>query len=85
MSDVESGAESDSSIGTQELNDLQASITQSFKSDDESSKPEEPVVKKPRKRKVLKKAELIQPHQEYNEETSQTSDSEREDCLCCPR
>ena len=68
MSDVESGAESDSSIGTQELNDLQASITQSFKSDDESSKPEEPVVKKPRKRKVLKKAELIQPHQEYNEE-----------------
>ena len=45
------------------------SITQTFKSEDESSKPEEPVVKKPRKRKVLKKkAELIQPHQEYNEE-----------------
>ena len=57
MSDKEeisndSGAESDSSIGTDELNDLQSSLQQSFKEDSEE---EEPVKKKSSNLKISKK------------------------------
>lgn len=52
---VDSGAESDSSIGTDELNELQTQIKQSFK-EESSDEDEEPVkVKKSKNLKISKK------------------------------
>ena len=52
---VDSGAESDSSIGTDELNELQTQIKQSFK-EESSEEDEEPVkVKKSKNLKISKK------------------------------
>ena len=53
---VDSGAESDSSIGTDELNELQTQIKQSFKEETSDEEDEEPVkVKKSKNLKISKK------------------------------
>ena len=53
---VDSGAESDSSIGTDELNELQTQIKQSFKEESSDEEDEEPVkVKKSKNLKISRK------------------------------
>ena len=58
MSEIsnDNGTESDSSIGTNEMNDLQSSLTESFKEEKEED-PEIPVLKKKKKHKNLKISE----------------------------